>query len=163
MQPALCRQAKSGDVSGVRRNLWFNEHHVEHTTPKTKKAPQCPRRFFRREGMLIAGLARRAYLRHFDRFDIDSATTPVKPYDTVDQGKNCVIATQSNISTRQKFRSTLPDDNVSRHHLLTPKFFDTEAFADAVSPILNAALTFFVRHNSDLHSNKKVIGRLLQS
>ena len=93
MQPALCRQAKSGDVSGIRRNFWFNQHHVEHTTPKTKKAPQCPRRFFRREGMLIAELARRTYLRHFDRFDIDSPTTPVKPYDTVYQGKNRVIAT----------------------------------------------------------------------
>ena len=93
MQLALGRQAKPGDVSGIRRNFWFNEHHVEHTTPKTKKAPQCPRRFFRREGMLIAGLARRTYLRHFDRFDIDPATTPVKTYDAVYQSKNGVIAT----------------------------------------------------------------------
>ena len=106
--------------------------------------------------MLIAGLARRTYLRHFDRFDIDSASAPVKPYDTVYQGKNRVIATQSDISTRQKFRSALPDDDVSRHHLLTSKFLYAKALADAVSPILNAALTFFVRHNSDLHTNQKL-------
>src|SRR5580700_12294181 len=108
MQPALCRQAKPGDISGIRRYLWFNQHDVQHTTAKTKKAPQCPRRFFRREGMLNAGLVGRTCLRHFDRFDIDPAATPVKPYDTVYQSKNGVIATQSNIPARQKLRSALP-------------------------------------------------------
>ena len=93
MQPALCRQAKPGDISGIWWNLWFDEHDVEHTTAKTKKAPQCPRRFFRREGMLIAGLVGRTCLRHFDRFDIYPATAPVEPDNSVYQSKNGVIPT----------------------------------------------------------------------
>jgi len=146
MQPAAGRQAKAGDISGIRRDFWFDQHDVQHTTPKTKKAPQRPRRFFRREGIFDAGLVGRTKLRHFHWFDIHPATTSVEPYDTVYQSKNRIIATQADVLARQKLRSTLPDNDVSSHYLLTPKFLDPEAFADAVATVLNAALTFFVRH-----------------
>jgi len=113
--------------------------------------------------MLIAGLVGRTCWRHFDRFDIDPAATPVKPYDTVYQSKNGVIATQSNIPARQKLRSALPDNDISGHHLFTAKLLYAEPFADAVPPVLNAALTFFMRHTSDSQSNKRVIDQSLQS
>src|ERR1700731_1035089 len=149
MESALCRQAKPGNVSRIRWNLWFNQHDVEHTTPKTKKAPQSPRRFFRREGSFFAALAGRTQLRRFDRFDIHPATTSVKPYDAIYKSKNCVIATQPDIFARQKFRSALANNDVPSHYLLAPKFLNAQTFADAVPSVLNTALTFLVRHTSE--------------
>jgi hypothetical protein len=124
MQPASRRQAQAGDISGIRWNFWFNQHDVQHTTAKTKKAPQRPRRFFRREGIFDAGSVGRTNLRHFHWFDVDPATTSIEPYDTVYQSKNRVIATQPDVFAWQKLRSALPDNDVSSHHLLTPKLLD---------------------------------------
>jgi hypothetical protein len=162
MEPALCRQAKPGNISCIGWNLWFNQHDVEHTTPKTKKAPQSPRRFFRREGSFIAVLASRTQLRRFDRFDIHPATALVKPYDTIYKGKNCVIATQSDIFARQKFRAALSDNDIPSHYLLAPKFLDAQTFADAVPSVLNTPLTFLVRHTSE-SPIQSLIGQSLQS
>ena len=93
MQPAPGRQAKSGDISGIRRNFRFDQHNVEHASPKTKKAPQRSRRFFRREGKSISGSVARTQLRRFNRFDIYPATVAVETYNAVYQGKNGVIPT----------------------------------------------------------------------
>src|ERR1700681_2671700 len=99
-------------------------------------------------GKALSGLVSRANQRHFKRFDVNPPAAPIKSYNPVHQGKNCVVATQPNIFAGQKFRSALPDNDISGHHLLAPKFFNAQAFADAVSPVLNTALTLLMRHSS---------------
>jgi hypothetical protein len=64
------------------------------------------------------------------------------------QRKNGVIATKPDIFPGQKFCPALTHDNVAGHDQLASKFLYPEPFADAVAPILNAALPFFVRHLS---------------
>ena len=93
VQPALGRQAESGDISSIRRNLRFNQHNVEHASPKTKKAPQRSRRFFRREGKSISGSVARTQLRRFNRFDIYPAAFTVETYNAVYQSENGVVPT----------------------------------------------------------------------
>src|SRR5208282_5766155 len=85
VEPASCREAEPRDVARIRRNFGFNQHNVKHTSQKTKKAPQGPRRFFRREGISIAGLVGRTHLRRFDRFDVHTASAPVKTYKSVNE------------------------------------------------------------------------------
>src|SRR5450432_550931 len=72
----------------------------------------------------------------------------IKAHLTVLQGEDRVIATQAHILARQKLRSALPDNDVAGHVGLAPKFFHTKSLADAIATVLDAALSFFVSHES---------------
>src|ERR1700758_965151 len=144
------RQTEPGDISGIRRNFRFDKHNVEHAFVKTKKAPQRPRRFFRREGNNIAGSVSRTQLRRFDRFDIYPSTVPVETYNAVYQSENRIIPTQPDVFPRQKFGSSLADNYVARDPLLAAKFFYTQAFTTAVASVLDTTLPFFMSHTSKL-------------
>jgi hypothetical protein len=46
MQPASRRQAKAGDISGIRWNFWFNEHDVQNIPQKNKKSASTSEALF---------------------------------------------------------------------------------------------------------------------
>src|SRR5260221_13513781 len=49
MKPGSSREPESRDIPSFWWDLRFDQYKIKHT-PKTKKAPQGSRRFFRREG-----------------------------------------------------------------------------------------------------------------
>src|SRR5258708_13856206 len=52
MKPGSNRERESRDIPSVWWDLRFDQYKIKHT-PKTKKAPQGSRRFFRREGISL--------------------------------------------------------------------------------------------------------------
>ena len=81
-----------------------------------------------------------------DRIDIDSSPTAIKPDAAVNQRENCVIATESDVFSGQKFRAALAHNDVPGQDRFAAESFYTKPFANAVAAILNAALSFFVSH-----------------
>jgi hypothetical protein len=90
--------------------------------------------------------------RRFAGFDIYAATVLVEPHNAIYQRENGVVPSKTHVSSREILGSSLSDNDVPGHYLLTAEFLYPEAFADAIAPVFNAALTFFVRHSSKLHS-----------
>src|SRR6516225_6408949 len=150
MQPAASRKAKTRNISSIRWNFRFDQSDVKHVCEK--KAPQGSRRFFHREGILVWELIVRACQRLFAGFDIYAATVLVETHNAIYQRENGVIPSQAHVSPGEILRSALADDDVARNHFLAAKFLHSEPFADAIAPVFNAALTFFVRHYSKLQS-----------
>jgi hypothetical protein len=70
----------------------------------------------------------------------------VEAHASIDERKNRVIPSESDILPRQEFCPALANDNVAGDHLFAAEFFDTQPFANAVPAILNAALSFFMSH-----------------
>ena len=81
-----------------------------------------------------------------ERIDIYPPPAAIEPHAAVQQRKNCVIAAQPDIFSGQKFRPALAHNDIARHNHFAAEFFYTQPLADAVAPILNAALSFFVSH-----------------
>jgi hypothetical protein len=113
---------------------------------RKKSASTIEALFFRREGILVWELTVRTRLRRFAGFNIYTAAVLVEPHNAIYQREYSVIPTKPYISPGQILCSALPDDDVAGDNLLAAKFLYAEAFTDAVAPILNAALTFFVSH-----------------
>src|SRR5205807_5339954 len=80
------------------------------------------------------------------RIDIYSPSRPIEAHVPVDQRKNSVVATKPDVFPWQKFCPPLPDNNVARHDQLASEFFHAQSLADAIAPVLYAALSFFVSH-----------------
>src|SRR5260370_601277 len=66
----------------------------------------------------------------------------------ISQRKNGVSAAEANVLARQKFRPALPHDDITSHDQFAAKSFHAQPFADAVAPVLDAALSLFVSHLS---------------
>src|SRR5205823_2588715 len=81
------------------------------------------------------------------RIDIHPSSRSVEAYISIDQRKNRVVAAESDVLARQKFRSALPDNDVAGDDQLASKFFNAQPLADAIAPVLYAALSFFVSHD----------------
>src|SRR5437870_7183982 len=88
--------------------------------------------------------------RHSYRVDIHSATSVIEADVPIDQRKNCIIAAQPNILSRQEFSAALTHDDVAGHNQLASKFFYAQTFADAVAAVLDAALSFFMSHGEEV-------------
>src|SRR6266550_2327910 len=57
-----------------------------------------------------------------------------------------VIPTEPDVSSWQEFCAALTHNDVAGHNRLAAEFFHTQPFADAVAPVFNAALSFFMSH-----------------
>src|SRR4029077_14365257 len=68
----------------------------------------------------------------------------------VDESKNGVVASETNISAGKEFAATLAQNDVTRDHGLSSKLFHTETFACAVASILDASLSLFMSHKREL-------------
>src|SRR6266550_7055860 len=98
--------------------------------------------------ILISNLLRR------HRIDIHSSSRPIEAHVPIDQRKNGVVATKPDVFTGQKFRSPLSHNNVARDDQLASEFFHAQSLADAIAPVLYAALSFFVSHWRGLMVNR---------
>ena len=81
-----------------------------------------------------------------NRIDIDPTAAPIEPNAAVDESKNRIIAAQTDVFSRQKLGPALPNDDIASEDRFASESFYTEAFTDAVAPIFDAALSFFVCH-----------------
>jgi hypothetical protein len=81
-----------------------------------------------------------------NRIDIDPTPAPIEPNVAVDESKNRIIAAKADVFPWQKLGPALADDDIAGEDRFASESFYTEAFADAVAPIFNAALSFFVSH-----------------
>jgi len=70
----------------------------------------------------------------------------IETHAPVNQGENRVITSEPDVFPRQEFCAALTHNDVAGHNHLAAEFFDTQPFADAVTPVLNAALSFFMSH-----------------
>ena len=164
VEPASCREAEPRDVARIRRNFGFNQHNIKHICAKNKKSAS------RSEALFPSG------------GNIDCRTSwsnPIAPFRSV-RHSHCVRSCQNvqirqrerrscspdltQHSYRQKLCPALPHDDVSGNDLFAAKFLNAEPFADAVTPVFNAALTFLVSHEKFRFYNwRLVITRSLRS
>jgi hypothetical protein len=84
--------------------------------------------------------------RRYYGVDIYSATSVIEADVPIDQRKNCIIAAQPNILSRQEFSAALTHDDVAGHNQLASKFFYAQTFANTVTAVLDTALSFFMSH-----------------
>ena len=70
----------------------------------------------------------------------------IEAHTAIDQCENCVIAAKPDVFARQKFCPALAHNDIAGYNRFAAEFFYTQPFADAVAPIFNAALSFFVSH-----------------
>ena len=77
---------------------------------------------------------------------VDAAALFIEQDLPVGQREQCPIASGANICARDEFRAALADQNAPGRDVLAAKFFHSKPFADAVPPIANASLSFFMCH-----------------
>ena len=80
------------------------------------------------------------------RVDIHPSTRAIKAHISINQRKNRIIATETDILSRQKFSAALADNDVPGNDQLASKSLHPKSLADAVAAILDAALSFFMSH-----------------
>src|SRR6202035_1418310 len=76
-----------------------------------------------------------------NRIDVDATPAAIESDAAVDQRKDRVVAAETEVFARHKFRAALTDDDVTGHNRFAAKSFDPKAFANAVTTVLNAALS----------------------
>src|SRR5947199_10514436 len=79
-----------------------------------------------------------------DGIDIDAATSAIKANVAIHERENRVIAAETNVLARLKFRAALANNNIARDNHLAAEFFNAQPFANAIAAVLNAALSFFI-------------------
>jgi hypothetical protein len=80
------------------------------------------------------------------RLDIDPPAGTIEAHLPIHQGKNGVVPAEPNILPRQKLCSPLADNDIAGYYHLAAEFFYPEPFANAIAPVLDAALSFFMGH-----------------
>ena len=85
-----------------------------------------------------------------DWLDVHATARPIKAHLSVDEREDRVIAAQPDVPSGQKLRSALPNDDIAGDDYFAAKLLHTQAFADAVPPVLNAALSLFMCHFGEL-------------
>src|SRR4030095_14167297 len=104
------------------------------------------RYFIAASGYTALAVNREGKLFRRNRIDVDAATTTIETNVAVNERENRVIAAETGVFAGLKFRSALANDDVAGENHLAAKSLYAETFADAVSAVFNAALSFFVCH-----------------
>ncbi len=76
--------------------------------------------------------------------NVDTPSGAIEADLTVDESENCVISAQPDVFTRNEFRSSLADYDIAGSDRFASKFLHAETFADAITAVFNAALSFFM-------------------
>src|SRR5262245_57865207 len=88
--------------------------------------------------------------RNYDGIHIHPSSAAIEAHIPVNQSKDCVIATETDVSSRQKLCAALTHNDVSGYNRLAAEFFHTQSFANAVATVFNTALSFFMSHDGSL-------------
>jgi hypothetical protein len=78
---------------------------------------------------------------------IYAAAAFIKSHLAINQREQRPIASRADIVAGKKFRPPLADNNAACGHELTSETFYAQPFADAIAPITDASLSFFMCHN----------------
>jgi hypothetical protein len=78
--------------------------------------------------------------------DVHAAAVLVELHLAVHERKERPIAARADVLARDEFAAALADDDAARADDFAAKFFYAQPFADAVAPVADAALTFFMCH-----------------
>ena len=81
-----------------------------------------------------------------NRIDVDATPRAIEAHAAVDQREDRVIATESDVFSRQELCPALANDDVAGDDRFAAKFFHAQPLADAVAAVLDAALSFFMSH-----------------
>jgi hypothetical protein len=81
------------------------------------------------------------------RFHVDAAALFIEQNPSIRQGEERPIAPGADVLAGDKLGAALADQDAAGGDQLTAKFFDAEAFADAVASVAHTALTFLMCHN----------------
>jgi hypothetical protein len=84
------------------------------------------------------------------RFDIYAPAIAIEFHVPVNKGKNGIVASETDISSRQKLGAALAKNNVAGDNGFSTEPFHTESFTRAVAPILDAALSLLMSHKPEL-------------
>jgi len=79
--------------------------------------------------------------------DIDAVAAFIEGDLAIGEGEQRPIATGADVLTGDELRAALADEDAAGGDELAAKSFYSEAFADAIAPVPDAALTFFMCHN----------------
>jgi len=99
--------------------------------------------------VLATRLVRRS---HRDRINIHPAAFAIETDGAVHEGEDGVVAAEADVLARHKLRAALTDDDVAGDDRLAAVNFNAEALADAVAPVLDGSLTFFMSHIEEVES-----------
>src|SRR6266496_10797 len=95
------------------------------------------------------------------RNDIHAAAAFVETYFSVHQGEQGPIAACADVFPGDKFRATLADEDTAGGDELSAISFYAESFADAVTSVADAALTFLMCHNLSFDLRNLDLGQCL--
>jgi hypothetical protein len=93
-------------------------------------------------GRVLAGGRNRLSL------DINPAAALIEHHLAIHEGEESPIAAGSDVLAGDKFGTALADKNASGGDRLAAVPFYTQAFADAIATVADAALTFLMCHNA---------------
>ena len=79
---------------------------------------------------------------------VHSAAFAVKPHVTVNQSENRVVLTESDAFPGVKFCSPLAYDDIPSDHRLASELLNAKTFTDAIPPVFDRSLTFFMSHKT---------------
>src|SRR3954465_10099908 len=85
-----------------------------------------------------------------DRHHIDAVTGLIKNDFAIHQRKQSPIATSTNVAACHKLRPALANQNAAGRDKFSAKAFYAQPFADTISSVSDASLTFLVSHNLKL-------------
>jgi hypothetical protein len=74
----------------------------------------------------------------------------IETYLAIDQREEGPIPTGPNILTSHEFSTTLPNQDTAGRNELPAESFYSKSLADAIAPVSDAALSFFVCHKPPL-------------
>ena len=78
--------------------------------------------------------------------DIHPVAAFVKGNLAVGEREQGPITARAHVLSRDEFRTALTDQNTAGRHKLTAKSFHAQPLADAITPVTDAALSFFMCH-----------------
>ena len=80
------------------------------------------------------------------RHDVDAMAAFIKGNLAVGECEQRPITAGAHILSGHEFRTALADQNAARRHELAAKSFYAQPLADAIAPVTDAALSFFMCH-----------------
>jgi len=107
---------------------------------RKKRFSRGLKRFLRKRWDLVGGS------HCFGRIDIHPAAGAVETNLAIDECPDRVIAAQADILAGEELRAALADDDIAGDDDLAAELFHAEAFADAIAPVFDGTLTFFMSH-----------------
>ncbi len=78
--------------------------------------------------------------------DVDATTIAVELHPSIYKCENGVITTKPHVFSWSELGAALANDDITSNDYFAAEFFYAEPFADAITTVFDAALTFLMSH-----------------